>query len=96
MYVFVLVFVTELRKLLISSPYLTIPMETVNPYWVCFLQYVFPEVKPIGPSNRSFPISPPPPFQSEAKCEVCHENQFHSYLRLDPITIQKISHLDSL
>ena len=30
MYIFVLVFLTELRKLLISSPYLTIPMETWN------------------------------------------------------------------
>ena len=51
MYIFVLVFLTELRKLLISSPYLTIPMKTVSLVWVCFVQYAFPEVTPIGPSN---------------------------------------------
>ena len=31
-------------------------------------------------SNRPFPSSPPPPFQSEAKCEVfVMKISFHSY-----------------
>ena len=48
-------------------------------------------------SNRPFPSSPPPPFQSEAKCEVfVMKNQFSFILKLDLITITKISHLDSL
>ena len=46
--------------------------------------------------NRPFPSSPQPPFQSEAKCEVCHENQFLFILKLELITITKITHLDSL
>ena len=54
MYIFVLVFLTELRKLLIIFPYVTIPMETVSLVWVCIVQYVFLEVTPIGPSNEGF------------------------------------------
>ena len=46
--------------------------------------------------NRPFPNSPQPPFQSEAKCEVCHENQFSFSLKLELLIITKISHLDSL
>ena len=40
-------------------------------------------------SNRPFPSSPHPPFQSEAKCE----NQFSFILKLQLIIITKISHL---
>ena len=45
--------------------------------------------------DRPLPNSPQPPFQSEAKCEVCYENQFSFILKLELITITKISHLDS-
>ena len=41
--------------------------------------------------NRPFPSSSQPPFQSEAKCK----NQFSFKLKLELITITKISHLDS-
>ena len=47
-------------------------------------------------TNRPFPSSTQPPFQSEAKCELCYENQFLFILKLELITITKISHLDSL
>ena len=43
-----------------------------------------------------FPSSSQPPFQSEAKCEFCYENQFSFILKLELIIITKISHLDSL
>ena len=47
-------------------------------------------------NNRPFPSLPQPPFQSEAKSEVCYKNQFSFTLKLELITITKISHLDSL
>ena len=46
--------------------------------------------------NRPFPSSYQPPFQSEAKCKDCYENQFSFILKLELITMTKISHLDSL
>ena len=47
--------------------------------------------------NRPFPSSPQPPFQSEANCEVFVMNdQFLFILKLEVITITRISHLDSL
>ena len=52
--------------------------------------------KTLKGSNRPFPSSSQPPFQSEAKCEVCYENQFSFILKLELIIITKISHLDSL
>ena len=47
-------------------------------------------------SNRPFPSSPEPPFQSEAKWEVCYENQFSFILKVELIILTKISYLDSL
>ena len=47
-------------------------------------------------ANRPFQSSPQPLFQSEAKCEVCCENQFSFILKLELIIITKVSHLDSL
>ena len=46
--------------------------------------------------KRPFPSSPQPPFQSEAMCEACYENQFSFILKLELIIIIKVSHLDSL
>ena len=46
--------------------------------------------------KRPFPSSPQPPFQSEAKCEVCYKNQLSFILKMELITVTKISHLDSL
>ena len=47
--------------------------------------------------NKPFPSLPQPPFQSEAKCKVfVMKISFCSLLNLDPITITKILHLDSL
>ena len=46
--------------------------------------------------NRPFLSKPQPPFQSEAKCEVCYENQISFILKLQLIIIIKVSHLDSL
>ena len=40
--------------------------------------------------NRPCPSSPQPPFQSEAKCEVCYENQFSFILKLELIIITKV------
>ena len=42
--------------------------------------------------NRPFQTSSQPPFQSEAKCG----DQFSFILKLELITITKITHLDSL
>ena len=48
-------------------------------------------------SNRPFPSSLQPLFQSEAKSEVlCYEDQFSFILKVELIAITKISHLDSL
>ena len=52
---------------------------------------VFSEV-----AYRPFPSSPQPPFQIEAKCEVCYENQFSFILKLELIAITKISTSDSI
>ena len=46
--------------------------------------------------NTPFPSSPQPPFESNAKCKVCYENQFSLIMKLELITITKTSHLDSL
>ena len=47
--------------------------------------------------KKPFPSSPQPPFQSEANCKVfVMKNQFSFILKLELITITKISHLDSL
>jgi len=45
--------------------------------------------------NRPFPSSTQPSFESKAKCKVCYENQFSFIMKLELITITKISHLDS-
>ena len=39
--------------------------------------------------NRPFPSSSQPPYQSEAKCEVCYENQFSFILKSELIIITK-------
>ena len=51
-----------------------------------------------SPTNRPFPSSPQPQFESKAKCKVLYENQFSFILKfeLPVITITKISHLDLL
>ena len=46
--------------------------------------------------NLAFQSSVLPLLQGESTCEVCYEYQFPFILKVQVITITKISHLDSL
>ena len=82
----------HLTSSIIINMHLPLPSFTLinlHHYPLAFIFYHLP--------YRPFPSSPQPPFQSEAKCEVFfYENQFSFILKLELITIKKISHLDSL